>query len=131
MRDLLFFGVFCYEKDRRKNLADFIKGMDISTYAELEKLGAKYYDNGVEREVLDILKNGKVYRTDENGSIMFKIKNKKLKIETCSSQDDNMNKIKEHIEKVFEDIKHIDENGNEYWIARELMALLEYSKQER
>jgi arabinogalactan endo-1,4-beta-galactosidase len=38
-------------------MADFIKGMDISTYAELEKLGAKYYDNGVEREVLDILKD--------------------------------------------------------------------------
>ena len=37
------------------------------------------------KEVLDILKNGKVYRTDENGSIMFKIKNNKLKIETCSS----------------------------------------------
>lgn len=35
----------------------FVKGMDISTYAELEKLGAKYYDNGVEREVLDILKD--------------------------------------------------------------------------
>lgn len=39
-----------------------------------------------------------------------------------------MNKIKEHTEKAFEDIKHIDENGNEYWMARELMALLEYSK---
>jgi len=30
--------------------------------------------------------------------------------------------------KSFEDIKHIDENGNEYWYARELMPLLEYSK---
>lgn len=38
-------------------MADFIKGMDISTYAELEKLGAKYYDHGEEREVLDILKD--------------------------------------------------------------------------
>lgn len=26
----------------------------------------------------------------------------------------------------FERIKHIDENGNEYWLARELMPLLEY-----
>jgi len=26
--------------------------------------------------------------------------------------------------KMFEDIKHIDENGNEYWWARELMPLL-------
>ena len=42
-----------------------------------------------------------------------------------------MNKIKEHTEKIFEDIKHIDEEGNEYWSARELMPLLEYSKWER
>ena len=42
-----------------------------------------------------------------------------------------MNEIKEYTEKVFEDIKHIDENGNEYWFARELMPLLEYSKWER
>ena len=36
------------------------------------------------KEVLDNLKNSKIYRTDEDGSIMFKIKNSKLKIETCS-----------------------------------------------
>lgn len=30
----------------------------------------------------------------------------------------------------FEDIKHIDSNGNEYWLARELMIVLEYSKWE-
>ena len=30
----------------------------------------------------------------------------------------------------FEDIKHIDENGYEYWNARELMMALEYSKWE-
>ncbi len=34
--------------------------------------------------VLDNLENSKIYRTDEDGSIMFKIKNNKLKIETCS-----------------------------------------------
>ena len=44
--------------------------------------------------------------------------------------DDKMNKIKEYTNKIFEDIKHIDENGNEYWHARELMPLLEYSKWE-
>ena len=38
-----------------------------------------------------------------------------------------MNEIKEYTEKVFEDIKHIDENGNEYWLARDLMEVLEYS----
>ena len=41
-----------------------------------------------------------------------------------------MNEIKEYTEKMFEDIKHIDEKGNEYWSARELMPLLEYSKWE-
>ena len=38
-----------------------------------------------------------------------------------------MNEIKEYTEKLFEDIKCIDENGNEYWYARELMEVLEYS----
>ena len=39
-----------------------------------------------------------------------------------------MNDIKEYTEKVFEDIKHIDEFGNEYWSARELMKALEYKE---
>ena len=36
------------------------------------------------KEVLENLDNSKIYRTDQDGSIMFKIKNNKLKIETCS-----------------------------------------------
>ena len=36
------------------------------------------------KEVLDNLDNSKIYRTDIDGSIMFKIKNNKLQIETCS-----------------------------------------------
>jgi len=36
------------------------------------------------KEVLDNLKKSRIYRTDEDGSIMFKIKNNKLQIETCS-----------------------------------------------
>ena len=35
------------------------------------------------KEVLNNLKNSKIYRTDQDGSIMFKIKNNKLQIETC------------------------------------------------
>ena len=31
-----------------------------------------------------------------------------------------MNELKKYTEKMFEDIKHIDEVGNEYWSAREL-----------
>ena len=41
-----------------------------------------------------------------------------------------MNSIEQYTEKTFENIKHIDEYGNEYWEARELMPLLEYSKWE-
>ena len=36
------------------------------------------------KNVLETLNNSKIYRTDEDGSIMFKIKNNKLKTETCS-----------------------------------------------
>ena len=42
-----------------------------------------------------------------------------------------MNEIKEYTEKVFEDIKHIDEKGIEYWLARELMPVLEYTLWQR
>ncbi len=31
-------------------------------------------------------------------------------------------------EKTFEDIKHIDEAGNEYWEARELQVILGYKE---
>ena len=36
------------------------------------------------KEVLNNLEQSKIYRTDQDGSIMFKIKNNKLKIETYS-----------------------------------------------
>ena len=36
------------------------------------------------KEVLDNLGESKIYRTDQDGSIMFEIKNKKLEIETCN-----------------------------------------------
>ena len=36
------------------------------------------------KEVLNILDKSKIYRTDQDGSIMFKLKNDKLKIETCT-----------------------------------------------
>ena len=42
-----------------------------------------------------------------------------------------MNEIKECTKKVFEDIKHIDNNGNEYWYARELQNILEYTQWRR
>lgn len=39
-----------------------------------------------------------------------------------------MNQIKKYSEISFEDIKHVDEHGNEYWLARELQQVLEYKK---
>ena len=39
-----------------------------------------------------------------------------------------MNEIKKYTTKLFEDIKHMDKNGNEYWYARELMVVLEYKE---
>ena len=36
------------------------------------------------------------------------------------------NELIKTTEKTFEDIKHIDEDGNEYWLARELMTTLGY-----
>lgn len=43
--------------------------------------------------------------------------NENNKIENANNND-----------KTFEDIKHIDENGFEYWFARELQIILEYKK---
>ena len=37
-----------------------------------------------------------------------------------------MNELKEYTEKTFDNIKHIDNIGNEYWLARELKKVLEY-----
>ena len=36
------------------------------------------------KEVLENLKDSKIYRTDQNGSVMFKIKKNKLQVEACS-----------------------------------------------
>lgn len=45
----------------------------------------------------------------------------------------NMDKLKNnenYSRETFEEIKHIDENGTEYWYARELMRVLKYNKWE-
>ena len=39
-----------------------------------------------------------------------------------------MNEIKEYNETIFESIRHIDEYGDEYWLARELQNVLEYKR---
>ena len=45
------------------------------------------------------------------------IKTRKRKAEVKGIMIDTLEKYNE---KIFEDIKHIDEYGNEYWYAREL-----------
>ena len=43
--------------------------------------------NDLEKELIKVLDNlgeSKIYRTDQDGSIMFKIKNNRLKIDNCS-----------------------------------------------
>lgn len=37
-------------------MSKFIKGMDLSTLLELERCGAKYYQDGKEKDILDIMK---------------------------------------------------------------------------
>lgn len=77
---------------------DFLKvghhGSNTSSSKEfIDKINPKYSIISVgknnryghpNKEVLNNLNNSKIYRTDQDGSIMFKIKNNKLKIETCS-----------------------------------------------
>lgn len=38
------------------------------------------------------------------------------------------NEIMKYSEQTFESIKHINEDGQEYWLARELQGVLEYSQ---
>ena len=39
-----------------------------------------------------------------------------------------MNQLTEYNESTFESIKHINEYGNEYWLARELQTMLGYKE---
>ena len=57
---------------------------DIKPKYSIISVGKKNRYGHPNKEVLNNLRNSKIYRTDEDGSIMFKIKINKLKIETCS-----------------------------------------------
>ena len=43
------------------------------------------YYNEIKNKIIYNEVYSKIYRTDQDGSIMFKIKNNKLRIKTCSS----------------------------------------------
>lgn len=49
-------------------------------------------------------------------------------LQIYKEHDECMNKIKNYNKTVFEEIKHIDDNDNEYWYARKLQNALEYKK---
>ena len=59
---------------------DFING--INPKYSVISVGKNNRYGHPNKEVLNNMENSKIYRTDQNGSIMFKIKNSKLKIET-------------------------------------------------
>ena len=61
---------------------NFIK--NISPKYSLISVGENNRYGHPKDSVLNILRNSKIYRTDIDGSIKLKIKNNKLKIETCS-----------------------------------------------
>ncbi len=61
---------------------EFIK--DINPKYSIISVGKNNRYGHPNKEVLANLNQSKIYRTDTDGSIMFKIKNNKLKIETCS-----------------------------------------------
>lgn len=50
----------------------------------------------------------------------MKIKERKQRLQIST--------IENYDAQIFEDIKHIDEYGNEYWKARELQKVLEYAQ---
>ncbi len=39
-----------------------------------------------------------------------------------------MNELEKNNNRTFEDIKHIDENGIDFWYARELQIVLDYKE---
>ena len=43
-------------------------------------------------------------------------------------EDPESASLSTYSERTFEDIKHIDDRGNEFWLARELQSVLEYSE---
>ena len=68
---------------RTSSSKEFIN--EISPKYSVISVGKNNHYGHPNKEALDNLKDSKIYRTDQDGSIMFKIKNNKLNIETCVS----------------------------------------------
>ena len=102
-RKLLFMGDAGIDRERELLKRYELKSIDVlkvghhgsktsSSEEFIQKVKPKYSIISVGRknryghphqEVLNYLKNLKVYRTDQDGSIVFKMKNSKLEMETC------------------------------------------------
>ena len=102
-RKLLFMGDAGIDRERELLKKYELKNIDVlkvghhgsktsSSEEFIQKVKPKYSIISVGRknryghphqEVLNYLKNSKVYRTDQDGSIVFKMKNSKLEMETC------------------------------------------------
>ena len=61
---------------------DFVK--EINPKYSIISVGKNNRYGHPNKEVLDNLEDSKIYRTDKQGSVMFKIKNNKLNVETCA-----------------------------------------------
>ena len=62
----------------------------------------------------------------DNNMMYYKYDNKESSNLSISLQEFYMSDLKAIEYKRFEDIKHINENGSEYWSARELAVALDY-----
>ena len=71
-----------YHGSRTSSSKEFIN--EINPKYSIISVGKNNRYGHPNKEVLGNLNNSKIYRTDQDGSIMFKIKNNKLRIETCS-----------------------------------------------
>ena len=61
----------------------------------------------------------------------YKVIKKCKNVNYCKLESEVKNeRIRKNKWNIFESIKHFDENGNEYWYARELQKVLEYNKWE-
>ena len=90
----------------------------------LDKKKIKYYscikELNIDKNKLYFLQTKKYDNENDNSNVIY--------IELNGYKFMFMGDTSITTEKVFEDIKHIDENGNEYWFARELMEILEYKE---
>ena len=69
-----------HPRSRTSSSKEFID--DINPKYSIISVGKNNRYGHSNKEVLESLNDSKIYRTDQDGSIMFKIKNNKLKIET-------------------------------------------------